>query len=80
MNTTYQIRLDSAEKTASFRVFEELGMTPADGIRIFLRQVAKTKSIPFAIKIPNAETRRAMEDARLGRNMTEATPDNLFDV
>ena len=35
-NATYQLRLDEATKRESFAVFHELGMTPAEGMRIFL--------------------------------------------
>lgn len=41
-------------------------MTPAEGIRIFLKNVAITKSIPFPVKVPNATTRKAFEDSDKG--------------
>lgn len=41
-------------------------MTPADGIRVFLKRVAATRSIPFEVKVPNAVTRKALEDADKG--------------
>jgi len=56
-NSTYQLRLDDDLKQKSFSVFHELGMTPAEGMRIFLTMVAKTKSIPFAVNIQNEESK-----------------------
>lgn len=49
-STSYQIRLSDDEKQAAFSVFQELGINPAQAVRLFLRQVVETRSIPFPIK------------------------------
>lgn len=49
-SVSYQVRLSDEEKTAAFAVFRELGITPAQAVRLFLRQVVETRSIPFPIK------------------------------
>ena len=60
-NSTYQLRLDEELKQKSFSVFHDLGMTPAEGMRIFLTMVVKTKSIPFAIEHkPNEQTAKLL--------------------
>ena len=46
----YQVRLDSQEKKHAFAVFKQLGITPAQAIRLFFKQVVITKSIPFSIE------------------------------
>ena len=46
----YQVRLDSLEKKHAFAVFKQLGITPAQAVRLFFKQVVLTKSIPFAIE------------------------------
>lgn len=46
----YQVRLDSQEKKQAFTVFKQLGITPAQAVRLFFKQVVLTKSIPFAIE------------------------------
>lgn len=46
----YQVRLDSQEKKQAFAVFKQLGMTPAQAVRLFFKQVVLTKSIPFVIE------------------------------
>ncbi len=46
----YQLRLDEQEKQQAFAVLAELGISPAQAIRIFLRQVVATRSIPFSIE------------------------------
>lgn len=46
----YQVRLDSQEKKQAFAVFKQLGITPAQAVRLFFKQVVLTKSIPFSIE------------------------------
>jgi len=79
-NSTYQIRLDETTKQKSFAVFHELGMTPAEGVRIFLTTVARTKSIPFPIEYkPNKETIATIEEAKRGENLVVCNDmDDLF--
>jgi addiction module RelB/DinJ family antitoxin len=56
----YQLRLDEQEKQEAFAVLAELGISPAQAIRVFLRQVVATRSIPFqieaAVRTPIAPT------------------------
>ncbi len=47
----YQVRLDSQEKKQAFAVFKQLGITPAQAVRLFFKQVVLTKSIPLRSKI-----------------------------
>ena len=49
----YQVRLDSQEKKQAFAVFKQLGITPAQAVRLFFKQVVLTKSIPFSIEHQN---------------------------
>lgn len=46
----YQLRLDSQEKREAFEVFKQLGITPAQAVRLFFKQVVRTHSIPFSIE------------------------------
>lgn len=52
MNKTavYQLRLSQQEKQQAFAVLAEIGISPAQAIRLFLRQVVVTRSIPFGIE------------------------------
>jgi len=67
---TYQIRIDEEEKKATFAVFAELGITPAQAVKMFFAQVRITHSIPFLIEQkPNAETIKVIEEAKRGENI-----------
>ncbi len=67
--TNYNIRLDKELKDTAFNVFDSYGLTPSQAIKLFLTQVANTKVIPLSFdwnnaRIPNAETRQDILDAR----------------
>lgn len=71
-DSTYQLRIDEKTKQASFAVFRDLGMTPAEGMRVFLTHVAQTKSIPFSLRVPNTETLHVFADSDAGIGLNHA--------
>ena len=74
-------RVDCNLKHDAELIFSSLGINTADAIRMFLTQVTLHQGIPFDLKIPNKETRKAMDDLIQGRNVTTATReefDRLF--
>jgi DNA-damage-inducible protein J len=64
-------RVEPKLKSDAEKILDSLGMTASDAIRIFYKQVVLRKGLPFDVMIPNAETRRAMNDVRNKRNLTE---------
>jgi len=57
-------RIDETLKNDAAAVLAEMGLTVSDVVRMTLTRIAKDKALPFDLKIPNAETRAAMEDSR----------------
>jgi addiction module RelB/DinJ family antitoxin len=45
--TSIQLRIDAKTKREATKVFEDLGMDISTGLKIYLRQVIREKSIPF---------------------------------
>ena len=56
-------RVDAKLKAKAEAILEKLGLSASDAIRIFYRQVALQKGLPFDVKLPNATTRRALKEA-----------------
>jgi addiction module RelB/DinJ family antitoxin len=80
----YQIRLDEQEKQQAFAVLRELGVSPAQAIRVFLRQVVATRSIPFMIEQPalpafTAVTSRSTTPLSPQKTDTESADHDVFD-
>ena len=72
MTVNYSIRLDENLKKQSFAVIKEYGLTPAQVIKMFFRQIAETRAIPVSLKYksnePNEETKQAMREVEQGVN------------
>lgn len=57
-NKTQEVRLrvEPELKEQATEILEELGLTVSAAIRLFLKKVVETNSIPFDIYKPNKET------------------------
>ncbi|HEX5360688.1 MAG TPA: type II toxin-antitoxin system RelB/DinJ family antitoxin [Fluviicoccus sp.] len=56
--------------------------TVSDAVRILLKRVVNDQAFPLELKVPNAETRAAMEEARAlmqARTARSETADALLD-
>ena len=81
------MRLDDVLKASAYSVIEQYGLTPTQAVRMFLNEIAHTKTIPLSLNwascIPNAETAKAIiegrEDYETGK-LTGYHADELTDV
>jgi DNA-damage-inducible protein J len=62
INEQISVRIDHATKVAAEGVFNTLGLSATDAIRMFYRQVAMQRGLPFPARIPNAETLAAFKE------------------
>jgi len=62
--TFVRARVDEAVRNEAAAALAEVGLTVSDLIRITLTRVAKEGALPAQLKVPNATTRGAMEEAR----------------
>ena len=72
---TIQVRMDS---------LKSMGLNMSTAIHLFCRQVVNQGRIPFDIvapNIPNAETRKVLDDALAGKNLSRSfsTVDEMWD-
>ncbi|MET3613375.1 DNA-damage-inducible protein J [Rhizobium aquaticum] len=58
------VRVDDDLREEVSAVLESFGMSMSDAARIFLRRVVATQSFPLELKIPNEETRAALQEAK----------------
>jgi DNA-damage-inducible protein J len=66
-NTVVRARIDGHVKEEATSVLDKMGLSVSDAIRMLLIRVAREKALPFEVRIPNAETVAAMEEARQGK-------------
>jgi DNA-damage-inducible protein J len=65
-------RIDEKIRDEAASVLAEMGLTVSDVVRMTLTRVAKDKALPLELRIPNAETRAAMEESRAMMKSREA--------
>lgn len=56
-------RIDPKLKRSAERIFSEIGVSTAEAIRLFLRQVELHRGLPFPVSVPNEDTIVAMAEA-----------------
>ena len=68
---TLNIRINPDVKKQVESTLDDLGLSMAEAVTIFFKQVIMTDSIPFVIKKPklNKETLEAIKDVELGKNL-----------
>ena len=72
-------RIEPDLKEGATRVLAECGLNLSDAIRLFLRQVVANNGLPFEVKMPNATTRAAMEEAGSNTLPRFNSVDEMFD-
>ena len=68
---TIRARIEPELKHQAEEVLSRLGLSPTEAITLFYRQVTLHYGLPFAVKIPNVETVKALEQARSRDGLSE---------
>lgn len=75
------IRVDDDIKEQATQALSAMGLSVSDAVRLFLRRVVIDQAFPLELKVPNSETRAAMEESRAmmaTRRARFASADELF--
>ena len=67
--------MDSALKKETETALKSMGLSMSTAIHLFCRQVVNQGRIPFEIvapSVPNAETRKVLDDALAGKNLSRS--------
>lgn len=62
--TMIHVRVDDETKEQATEALAAMGLSVSDAVRIFLKRVVVEQAMPLELKVPNAETRAAMEESR----------------
>jgi DNA-damage-inducible protein J len=80
--TMLHVRVDNETKAEVAKALAAMGLSMSAAIRLFLHRVAADKALPFEVKVPNAETTAALEEAEQivrAHRARFATADALLD-
>ena len=72
--TNVNIRMDKELKKQFEAFCNDVGMSMTTAFTIFAKKVVREQRIPFEVsaEMPNAETRKALDDARKGIGLSKA--------
>ena len=73
-----RIRIDPEVKEASERIFQQLGLSTTEAIRLFLAQVTLRHGLPFEVRLPKHDE-DDNEDLLLPTPMRQAALDACYD-
>lgn len=77
---TIHARVSPKIKKASENILKKVGLTMSEAIGLFLHQVVNRKEFPLELRVPNAETIKALKDVSERRNLTSySSVDELFE-
>jgi DNA-damage-inducible protein J len=73
-------RIDETLKNEAAAVLADMGLTVSDVVRIALTQIAKEKTLPFEMHVPNALTAKTLAKSESGEDVHRAkNADDLFE-
>ena len=77
-DTVVRARIDSDTKARATEALQAMGLSVSDAIRLLLLRVADEKRLPFAVRVPNAATVKAMEELDEGKGKSFGSGEELF--
>ena len=66
MKVQTSMRIEESTFNEAKTILASLGMNFTDAVNIFVSMVVQTKGLPFEVKLPNAETLKAIKEADSG--------------
>ena len=71
-------RIDSRTKKRAAAALDAMGLSISDAIRLLMLRVADEQRLPFTVHVPNARTRKAIEELNAGKGRRSASASELF--
>jgi len=77
-DTYVRARIDSRTKELATDALEAMGLTVSDAIRLLMIRIAEEQRLPFNVKVPNINTRKAIAELEAGNGKRINTIDELI--
>lgn len=66
-DTYVRARIDTTTKERAADALEAMGLSISDAIRLLMLRVADERRLPFAVKAPNPQTKKAIAELESGK-------------
>lgn len=80
-STMLHVRMDSELKREAIQALAAMGLTASEAVRLLFHRIAVDQAFPLELKVPNADTRRAMaevDEMVKNRRARFANADEMF--
>jgi len=77
-DTYVRARIDMVTKNRASDALEAMGLSISDAIRMLMLRIADEKQLPFAVKVPNAKTKKAIAELEAGKGKRFKTSEELM--
>ena len=61
-STMLHVRMNSELKREATQALSAMGLTDSEAVRLLFHRIAVDQAFPLKLKVPNAQTRRAMAE------------------
>jgi DNA-damage-inducible protein J len=78
-DATVRARIDIKTKERAAFALEAMGLTISDAIRLLMLRIADEQRLPFSVQVPNAESRRAMQELSRGNGIRYDNASDMFE-
>lgn len=81
MSTMLHVRMDDEVKAKAVAALDAIGLSASDAVRLLFHRIAADQAFPLELKVPNAETRAALDEADeiiRARRFRFANADEMF--
>lgn len=75
---TVNARIEPKLKADAEHILHTVGLSSAEAVRLFYKQICLHKGLPFEVSIPNAVTQQAMKEARARKTHRAKTVKDIF--
>ena len=77
-NAVVRARIDEKTKKKATLVLKSMGLTPSAAFRLMMIRVAAEKTLPFELRVPNADSVEAMKAGLRDEVTTVGSVEDLF--
>ena len=78
MKTQTTIRIEETNYLQAKDILNQIGLTYSQAISVFNNMIVLNNGLPFEVKIPNKETKKALEELENHKGQTFNNIDDLF--
>lgn len=75
---TVNTRIEPELKSEAEDILHKVGLSSAEAVRLFYKQICLHKGLPFDVRVPNKETLKAMHDTNKRKTKKVKNIDDLF--